>query len=58
MNLTVPPTPRDAAGEQVWRKPGDAADMVLVPASCSAEAVARLPQRVVVVHAGNLPAEA
>jgi cytosine/adenosine deaminase-related metal-dependent hydrolase len=50
------PTPLNAAGEQVWPKPGDAADMVLVPASCSAEAVARLTPRQAVFHAGNLAA--
>jgi cytosine/adenosine deaminase-related metal-dependent hydrolase len=55
---TAGPTPLNAAGEQIWPKPGDAADMVLVPASCSAEAVARLPERKAVFHAGNLAAEA
>jgi cytosine/adenosine deaminase-related metal-dependent hydrolase len=48
------PTPLDAAGKQAWPKAGDAADMVLVPASCSAEAVARLSPRKAVFHAGNL----
>jgi len=54
---TSSPMPLDAAGEQVRPKPGDAADMVLVPASCSAEAVARL-QRMAVFRADNLAAEA
>lgn len=52
------PTPLNAAGEQVWPKPGDAADMVLVPASCSAEAVARQSPRKAVFHGGNLAAGA
>ncbi|MGD6846614.1 amidohydrolase family protein [Rossellomorea aquimaris] len=34
-------TPLDDAGKQVWPQVGDAADFVLVEASCSAEAVAR-----------------
>lgn len=50
------PTPLDATGRQAWPKAGDAADMVLVPASCSAEAVARLAPRKAVFHAGNLVA--
>ncbi|WP_336969401.1 amidohydrolase [Sphingobium aromaticiconvertens] len=52
------PTSLNAAGEQVWPKPGDAADMVLVPASCSAEAVARQAPRKAVFHGGNLAAGA
>ncbi|WP_232492736.1 amidohydrolase [Novosphingobium kaempferiae] len=48
------PTPLNAKGEQVWPRAGDAADMVLVPASCSAEAVARLTPRKVVMYAGNV----
>lgn len=55
---TAGPTPLNAAGEQVWPKPGDAADMVLVPASSSAEAVARLPERKIVFHKGNIAAQA
>lgn len=51
-------TPLDAAGRQVWPKAGDAADMVLVPAACSAEAVARQSPRKAVFHAGNLVAGA
>lgn len=49
-------TPLNAAGEQVWPRPGDAADMLLVPASCSAEAVARQTVRKAVFHRGNLVA--
>jgi len=49
-------TPLNAAGEQLWPKPGDAADMVLIRASCSAETVARLKPREAVFHAGKLVA--
>jgi cytosine/adenosine deaminase-related metal-dependent hydrolase len=50
------PMPLNAAGEQVWPKPGDPADMVLVAASCSAEAVARLAPRHAVFYRGVLAA--
>jgi cytosine/adenosine deaminase-related metal-dependent hydrolase len=40
------PTPLDGAGKQQWPKVGDAADMVLMPASCAAEAAqGRFPSR-------------
>lgn len=47
-------TPLDEAGKQIWPKVGDAATAVLIPASCSAEAVARLPKRAAVLHKGTL----
>lgn len=47
-------TPLDEFGQQVWPKVGDTANAVLVPASCSAEAVARLPKRSAVLHNGLL----
>ena len=47
-------TPLDESGKQVWPKVGDAVTAVLVPASCSAEAVARLPKRAAVLHKGTL----
>lgn len=47
-------TPLDANGKQQWPKPGDAADFVLVKASCSAEAVARVAPVQSLVHKGNL----
>lgn len=47
-------TPLDENGKQVWPKVGDAATGVLVRASCSAEAVARLPERAAVFHKGTL----
>lgn len=51
-------TPLNAKGEQVWPKAGDVASFNLVDASCSAEAVARLPDRVAVFHRGALAAGA
>jgi hypothetical protein len=47
-------TPLDEKGEQVWPKAGDEASFNLVPASCSTEAVARLPIRNAVFHKGKL----
>ncbi|MEW9672956.1 amidohydrolase [Ammoniphilus sp. 3BR4] len=47
-------TPLDDSGKQIWPQVGDAATAVLVPASCSAEAVARLPKRTAVLHKGTL----
>jgi len=41
-------------GELAWPKAGDAADFTLVPASCSAEAVARLPERSATFHRGRM----
>ncbi|MFD1779243.1 amidohydrolase family protein [Fredinandcohnia salidurans] len=45
-------TPLDKEGNQIWPKVGDEATAVLVTASCSAEAVARLPKRAAVLHKG------
>lgn len=45
-------TPLDKEGNQNWPKVGDEATAVLVSASCSAEAVARLPKRAAVLHKG------
>lgn len=47
-------TPLDRYGNQVWPKVGDKANMVLVDASCSAEAVARCSKRHAVFYNGNL----
>lgn len=47
-------TPLNDKGEQVWPKAGDEASFNLLPASCSAEAVARLPARNAVFHKGSL----
>ncbi|MDN3017018.1 amidohydrolase [Paenibacillus sp. BSR1-1] len=47
-------TPLNKEGSQVWPKVGDTANMVLVEASCSAEAVARRSNRQAVFYQGNL----
>jgi cytosine/adenosine deaminase-related metal-dependent hydrolase len=47
-------TPLDDEGQQVWPKVGDEASFNLVPAICSAEAVARLPGCSAVFHKGRL----
>lgn len=49
-------TPLNDKGEQVWPKVGDVASVNFLPASCSAEAVARVPERVAVLHKGKLVA--
>lgn len=45
--------PLDDSGNRVWPIVGMDASFVLVNASCSAEAVARLPKREAVFHIGN-----
>ncbi len=47
-------TPLDENGKQIWPNVGDELTAVLVPASCSAETVARLPERTAVLHKGTL----
>lgn len=47
-------TPLDSEGEQVWPMVGDEASFVFVDASCSAEAVARLPKNRQLMHKGKL----
>ncbi|WP_454718995.1 amidohydrolase [Caulobacter segnis] len=51
-------TPLSPSGEQLWPKAGDAADCVFVAAASSAEAVARLTPRQVVLHRGVVAAGA
>lgn len=46
--------PLDDAGNQVWPAKGDDASFVLVDASCSAEAVARISPRQAAFHKGYL----
>jgi cytosine/adenosine deaminase-related metal-dependent hydrolase len=46
--------PLDDKGAQAWPRAGDVASFNLLPASCSAEAVARLPMRNAVFHKGRL----
>lgn len=47
-------TPLDGEGNQVWPKPGDTANMILVDASCSAEVIARRSARKAVFFKGNI----
>ena len=46
--------PLDDKGNQQWPKAGDTANMVLVDASCSAEAVSRVSPVQSLVHEGNI----
>ncbi|MEC1179523.1 amidohydrolase [Metasolibacillus meyeri] len=46
--------PLDDKGQQAWPKIGDLANMVLVEASCSAEAIARTSQRMTTIYKGNI----
>lgn len=46
--------PLDDKGNQVWPTKGDDASFVLLDASCSAEAVARISPRYATFHKGNL----
>lgn len=46
-------TPLSASGEMQWPKVGDEASLVLMDASCSAEAIARLPKRKSVYFKGK-----
>lgn len=52
--ITGGKTPLNDAGEQVWPKVGDSANMVLVEASCSAEAIARRSRRMATIFKGNI----
>lgn len=47
-------TPLDKSGERVWPNVGDDANLVLVHASCSAEAIARRAERKAVVFKGKV----
>ncbi|WP_131537089.1 amidohydrolase [Pedobacter nototheniae] len=46
--------PLDDKGNQSWPKPGDQADVVLVDASCSSEAVSRISPVKSLIHKGNI----
>jgi cytosine/adenosine deaminase-related metal-dependent hydrolase len=50
------PTPLNSDGEVVWPLEGDEASLVLVNASCTAEAVARTPKREAVLFKGEIVA--
>lgn len=47
-------TPLDNTGKQQWPKVGDSANLVLVDASCSAEAVSRIAEVKSLIYKGNL----
>lgn len=51
---TVDMIPLDDQGKQQWPKVGDVADVVLVDASCSAEAVSRISPVRSLIHKGNI----
>lgn len=51
---TAGPTPLNNNGTQEWPKVGDAANLVLVDASCSAEAVARISPVKSLIFEGNI----
>lgn len=46
--------PLDDKGTQQWPKSGDPADVVLIDASCSAEAVSRISPVKSLIHQGNV----
>jgi cytosine/adenosine deaminase-related metal-dependent hydrolase len=50
------PTPLSLDREMNWPLEGDEANLVLMNASCSAEAVARLPKREAVIFKGKIVA--
>jgi cytosine/adenosine deaminase-related metal-dependent hydrolase len=52
--ITGGKTSLDKEGNKVWPKAGDAANMILVDASCSAEAIARRSKRKAVFYKGNI----
>lgn len=54
--ITGGKTPLDNQGNRVWPRVGDEASLVLVHASCSAEAVARTATRQAVIFRGKLVA--
>ncbi|RNB90685.1 deaminase [Brevibacillus fluminis] len=54
--ITGGKTPLSDDGKQQWPLEGDDASLVLVEASCSAEAVARVADRTAVLHKGKLVA--
>lgn len=51
---TAGPIPLDDKGVQQWPKAGDDANLVLVDASCSAEAVSRISQVKSLIYKGNI----
>ena len=51
---TAGPIPLDDKGRQQWPKAGDEANVVLIDASCSAEAVSRISPVKSLIHQGNI----
>jgi len=51
---TAGPIPLDEKGTQLWPKVGDTADLVLVDASCSAEAVSRVSEVKSLIYNGKV----
>lgn len=51
---TAGPIPLNDKGDRQWPKTGDAANMVLIDASCSAEAVSRISPIRSLIHNGNI----
>ncbi|ATP55657.1 deaminase [Pedobacter ginsengisoli] len=51
---TTGPLPLDDKGMQQWPKAGDDADLVLIDASCSAEAVSRISPVKSLIYKGNI----
>ena len=51
---TAGPVPLNDNGTQQWPKVGDEASLVLIEASCSAEAVSRMSPVRSLVHKGNI----
>ncbi|MFI2129698.1 amidohydrolase [Lysinibacillus fusiformis] len=52
--ITGGKTPLNQAGEPIWPKVGDSANLVLVDASCAAEAIARKGQRKATIFNGKM----
>ncbi|PTY77892.1 deaminase [Heyndrickxia sporothermodurans] len=52
--ITGGKTPLDSKGNQVWPQVGDEASIVVVEASCSAEAIARRSKRVATMFKGDI----
>ncbi|WP_222165196.1 amidohydrolase [Edaphocola aurantiacus] len=51
---TAGPLPLDDKGVQQWPKAGDAADLVFLDASCSAEAISRISPVTSLIYQGNI----
>lgn len=52
--ITGGKTPLDSDGKQVWPQVGDEASIVVVEASCSAEAIARRSRRLATMYKGDI----